>query len=65
MKIAAIFGVLVALFAFIGCFTTVTASRDARPVQPRFNPPPPPPKQRPLIYDAPIRRPGGSKTMYA
>lgn len=63
MKFAAIFGVIVALFAFIGCFTTATASRDARPVQPRFNPPPPK-HERPIIYDAPIRRPG-PKTMYA
>ena len=64
MKFAAVFGVLVALFAFIGCFTTATASRDSRPVQPRFNPPPPP-KERPFIYDAPIRRPGQPRTMYA
>lgn len=64
MKFAVIFGIIVALIAFIGCFSTTTATRDARPVQPRFNPPPQP-KQRPFIYDAPIRRPGGPKTMYA
>ncbi|KAI8128708.1 uncharacterized protein LOC111676957 [Lucilia cuprina] len=63
MKFAAIFGVLVAFIAFLGCFTTTSASRDARPVQPRFNAPPPKP-QRPIIYDTPIRRPG-PKTMYA
>ena len=65
MKYAAVFGVLVALFAFIGCFTTATASRDARPVQLPKYAPPPQPKHRPFIYDAPIRRPGGPKTMYA
>ena len=66
MKFAAIFGVLVALFAFIGCFTTATASRHTPSIQaPKYAPPPPPPKSRPFIYDAPIRRPGGPKTMYA
>lgn len=63
MKFLAIFGVIVALFAFISGFSSVTASRDSRPVQPR-NYPPPPRQERPIIYDTPIRRPG-PVTMYA
>nr|AIN44453.1 antibacterial peptide [Musca domestica] len=65
MKFFTLLAALMALFAICNNFSMVSASRDSRPVQPRVQPPPPPPKQKPSIYDTPIRRPGGQKTMYA
>lgn len=60
MKVFVLFGFLLIIAAI---FNGATASRDARPVRPSISAPPPK-RERPIIYDAPIRT-GKPKTMYA